>query len=187
MTLLPGADGTPAADDYFPGMLRPSTVADIFDVERFPGSRALRRTPRVNLAWALLADGVPESGIYAALDTDAGLDRAFAKLDTIRDSIVWWDGGEEPFEKRVGEVFRFSLHAGVAARADERNKPERLCCYISRPAVSERRLSLTRNGNVRYRLKTPYRGGTTHVMFGPRDLIARLPPCRAAPQTGLFD
>ncbi len=37
-----------------------------------------------------------------------------------------------------------------------------------------RRLSLTRNGNVRYRLKTPYRDGTTHVIFEPLDFIARL-------------
>jgi hypothetical protein len=51
----------------------------------------------------------------------------------------------------------------VAARADERKKLERLCRYISRPAVSDKRLSLTPNGNVRYQLKTPYKDGTTHV------------------------
>ena len=67
----------------------------------------------------------------------------------------------------VGRVAGFSLHAGVVARADERKKLERLCRYdvqgrtsvaggrkpgatISRPAVSEKRLSLTSNGNVRY-------------------------------------
>ena len=43
-----------------------------------------------------------------------------------------------------------SLHAGVAARKDERKKLERLCRYIARPAVSEKRLSLLRNGHVRY-------------------------------------
>ena len=57
----------------------------------------------------------------------------------------------------------FSLHAGVAARADQRDKLERLCRYIARPAVSEKRLSLTANGQVRYQLKTPYWDGTTHV------------------------
>jgi hypothetical protein len=51
---------------------------------------------------------------------------------------------------------------------------ERLARYISRPAVSEQRLSLTPKGNVRYRLKTPYRDGTTHVIFQPLDFIARL-------------
>jgi hypothetical protein len=45
------------------------------------------------------------------------------------------------------------VHAGVAARADERKKLERLCRYISRPAVSAKRLSLTPNGNVRYQVQ----------------------------------
>jgi len=40
--------------------------------------------------------------------------------------------------------------------------------------VSEKRLSLWRNGQVRYELKTPYREGTTHVNFEPMDFIARL-------------
>jgi len=30
------------------------------------------------------------------------------------------------------------------------------------------------HGNVRYELKTPYRDGTTHVVFEPLDFIARL-------------
>lgn len=49
---------------------------------------------------------------------------------------------EEPFDEPVGQVARFSLHAGVAAKAHQRQKLERLCRYISRPAVSEKRLSL---------------------------------------------
>jgi len=35
-------------------------------------------------------------------------------------------------------------------------------------------LSLTQSGNARYALKTPYRDGTTHVIFEPEDFIARL-------------
>ena len=53
---------------------------------------------------------------------------------------------------RAGNVAGFSLHAGVTARAHERAKLERLCRYIARPAVSTQRLSLTRNGQVRYEL-----------------------------------
>ena len=75
-------------------------------------------------------------------------------------------------ELEAGPMAGFSLHAGVAARADQRHKLERLCRYISRPALSERRLSLTPNGNVRYQLKTPYRDGTKHVML----LRASCPP-----------
>jgi hypothetical protein len=81
---------------------------------------------------------------------------------------------EEPFDDRLGQVAGSSLHAGVAAKAHQRQKLERLCRYISRPAVSERRLSLTSGGNVRYQLKTPYRDGTTHVILQPLDFIARL-------------
>ncbi len=74
----------------------------------------------------------------------------------------------------MGKLAGFSLHARVAARVDERKKLERLCRYISRPAVSEKRLSLTPNGNVRDELKTRYRDGTAHVIFEPLDFIARL-------------
>lgn len=66
------------------------------------------------------------------------------------------------------------LHAGVAANAHERDKLERLCRYIARPAISEKRLSLTARGKVRYARKTPYRDGTTHVIFEPLDFMASL-------------
>jgi hypothetical protein len=79
-------------------------------------------------------------------------------------------GGDERLAKHSG----FSLHAGVAAAAHQRDKVERLCRYIARPAVATGRLSLTAQGLVRYTLKTPYRDGTTHVIFEPQDFIARL-------------
>ena len=93
---------------------------------------------------------------------------------------------QEPFDDPVvGQVAGFSLHAGVAAKAHQRQKLERLCRYISRPAVSEQRLSLTPNGNVRYQLKTPYRDGTTHVIFEPLDFIARLAALVPKPRVNL--
>jgi hypothetical protein len=74
----------------------------------------------------------------------------------------------------VAETAGFSLHAGVATKANERAKLERLCRYITRPAISMKRLSLTRNGQVRYELKTPWRNGTTHVIFEPLDIMYRM-------------
>ena len=62
----------------------------------------------------------------------------------------------------------------MAARADQRNKLERLCRTISRPALSQARLSLTPGAHVRYQLKTPYRDATTHALFEPLDFLARL-------------
>ena len=51
--------------------------------------------------------------------------------------------------------------------------------------MSEKRLSLLRNGKVRYELKTPYRDGTTHVLFEPMDFIARLVALVPKPRVNL--
>ena len=79
----------------------------------------------------------------------------------------------------------FSLHAGVMAEAYQRDKLERLCRYIARPAVSEKRLSLLDDGRIRYELKTPYRDGTTHVIFEPLDFLARLAALVPKPRVNL--
>ena len=85
----------------------------------------------------------------------------------------------------VAKAAGFSLHAGVASEAHEREKLERLCRYITRPAVSTERLSLTPQGNIRYRLKTPYRDGTTDVVFEPLDFMARLAALVPTPRVNL--
>jgi hypothetical protein len=60
---------------------------------------------------------------------------------------------------------------------------ERLCRYITRPAISDKRLSISPQGRVRYQLKTPWKNGTTHIEFEPIEFIAKLaalvPPPRA--------
>lgn len=69
----------------------PMTWADLFDTEKFPGKRTFYKwsAPGVIEA-ALLADGVAPADLYP-LD----LDRAFAKLDTIKDDIIWWSSGAQ--------------------------------------------------------------------------------------------
>jgi hypothetical protein len=81
---------------------------------------------------------------------------------------------EEGPRKGVAQYAGFSLHAGIGAEADQRGKLERLARYVSRPPVSVERLALTAQGQVRYRLKTPYRDGTTHIVLEPVDFMARL-------------
>ena len=83
-------------------------------------------------------------------------------------------GDPGSLEGEAGKVGGFSLHAGVAAEAHESKKLEKLCRYITRPAISEQRLSILPQGRVRYALKTPWRNGTTHVEFEPVDFIAKL-------------
>ena len=92
---------------------------------------------------------------------------------------------DNPFSGSVGEAAGFSLHAGIATKANERSKLERLCRYITRPAISTKRLSLTHNGQVRYELKTPWHNGTTHIIFEPLDFISRLVALVPKPRVNL--
>jgi putative spermidine/putrescine transport system substrate-binding protein len=123
--VLPAApDGTAAAEDFLPGTVQlcavgsvawsmviahetapegspaaavqPKSLQDFFDLQAFPGQRGLRRTPMANLEWALLADGAAPEEVYDLLSSEEGIERAFAKLDTIRPEIVWWEDAKEP-------------------------------------------------------------------------------------------
>jgi putative spermidine/putrescine transport system substrate-binding protein len=78
---------------------KPQTLEDYFDLEAFPGPRGMRDEPKYNIVRALLADGVPREEIYAVLRTEEGLDRAFAKLDTIKDQIQFWTAGAQAPER----------------------------------------------------------------------------------------
>ncbi|WP_420448927.1 ABC transporter substrate-binding protein [Candidatus Palauibacter sp.] len=135
--LPPALDGTLAREDFYPemhgecgaGMLfystvyaynadlfpgeQPATMADFFDLEEFPGRRGMRRVPQVNLEFALIADGVPLEDVYATLGTPEGLDRAFDKLDTIKDQVVWWEAGAQPPQMLAdGEVVMSTAYNG---------------------------------------------------------------------------
>jgi putative spermidine/putrescine transport system substrate-binding protein len=117
--LAPAPDGTLARQDFFDLALQPcavgydifatvvaydtrryaeppTTLADFFDVERFPGPRGLEARPQVNLEWALIADGVAPAEVYEVLSTEGGVERAFDVLSGIRDQVVWWRRGSEP-------------------------------------------------------------------------------------------
>lgn len=109
--ILPdGVNGVAAAADFVPGAIgpcwvgsvvysqvmiaapalkrQPSTLADFFDIRKFPGRRALSRaSPRFNLEMALLADGVAPGDVYNSLATPDGLARAFAKLQAL--NPIW--------------------------------------------------------------------------------------------------
>ena len=62
----------------------PTSWADFFDIAKFPGKRGLRKGPKYALEFALIADGVAPTDVYTVLATPEGVDRAFAKLDTIK-------------------------------------------------------------------------------------------------------
>lgn len=79
----------------------PQTWAEFFDVKKYPGARCLQRHAGRVLALALLADGVPADKLFPM-----DLDRAFAKLETIKPSMrVWWTQGPQSGQLlRDGEV-----------------------------------------------------------------------------------
>jgi putative spermidine/putrescine transport system substrate-binding protein len=144
--LAPAPDGTPASEDfgemivsecYIPQIVYsttfgyrtdlvsepPTSIADVFDLEKIPGKRSLEKNPINNLEWALLADGVPAEEIYEVLDTPEGLDRAFAKLDTIKDQVIWWEkGAQTPQLLADGEVVIGSTYNGRLFKAIEEDK-----------------------------------------------------------------
>ena len=84
------------------------------------------------------------------------------------------DDEDEINGQALAKAGGFSLHAGVSAKSHQRDKVERLCRYIARPAVSTHRLERLPDGKLSYELKTPYKNGTTHVIFEPLDFVARL-------------
>lgn len=147
--LPPAPDGTPATEDFVDGALQdcavanivwgtviaydttkfpenpPSTLADFFDLEKYPGKRGLLKAAKRSMEMALVADGVPAAEVYDVLGTPEGLDRAFAKLDTIKDSVVWWEAGAQPPQLLAdGEVVMSTAYNGrIFNAAVEEGKP----------------------------------------------------------------
>ena len=68
----------------------PKSWADFFDVQKFPGRRTMLSDGLYALEIALIADGVAAADVYQTLRTPAGLDRAFAKLETIKPHVAVW-------------------------------------------------------------------------------------------------
>lgn len=93
--------------DKLPEGKKMESWADFWDVETFPGPRALRAQPQDTLEYALLADGVAPEELYEVLGTEEGVDRAFAKLDEIKPYVtVWWESGAQSIQLLSdGEVF----------------------------------------------------------------------------------
>lgn len=96
------------------------------------------------------------------------------------------EGSFQSNGSRCAIVSGFSVHAGVGIRAVDRKGLERLCKYVSRPPVAADRLVQLPDGRLTYRLKTPWRNGTTHVILEPLELLARLAALVPAPRVNLI-
>ncbi len=149
--LAPAPDGTPASEDFgdmivsdcfIPqivfsttfgyrtdmvpeGVAAPTSACDVFDVETYPGRRALNRNPIANMEWALICSGIAYEDVYDMLETEAGITMAFAMLDTIKENTVWWTSAAEAVQLLAdGEVFMGSSYNGrLFAAIAEQNQP----------------------------------------------------------------
>jgi len=72
------------------------------------------------------------------------------------------------------DIDGFSLHAAVRVEAHDRKRLEHLCCYITRPALSDERVQRNAAGQAELKLKTPWRDGTTHLVMSPLEFLQRL-------------
>jgi putative spermidine/putrescine transport system substrate-binding protein len=149
--LAPAPDGTDASDDFgdlivsdcfIPqivysttfgyrtdmvpeGVEPPSDICSVFDLETYPGKRALEQRPINNMEWALLCDGVAKDDVYDVLETSEGQDQALAKLDTIKDEVIWWSAGADtPQLLADGEIFMGSTYNGrLFSVIEEQDQP----------------------------------------------------------------
>jgi len=147
--LAPAPDGTSARDDfgallvsdcYVPQIVYstafgyrtdmvgdnpPDEICDVFDLEAYPGKRALEKRPVNNMEWALLCSGVAKEDLYDVLATSEGQDRALAQLDTIKDNVIWWSAGADtPQLLADGEIVMGSTYNGrLFSVIVEQNQP----------------------------------------------------------------
>lgn len=147
--LAPGDDGSSASDDFgdllvsdcfipqivysttvgyrtdLVGDTAPTEICALFDTETYPGKRSLEKRPINNLEWALICDGVAKEDVYDVLETEEGQAQAFAKLDTIKDDVVWWSAGADtPQLLADGEVIMGSTYNGrLFALIEEQKQP----------------------------------------------------------------
>ncbi len=70
---------------------KPRSWTDFFNLKKFPGKRSMKKSARYSLETALLASGVKAEDLYYNLSTVEGQKRAFKKLSSLKDNIVWWE------------------------------------------------------------------------------------------------
>lgn len=147
--LAPAPDGTDASDDFgdlivsdcfIPQIVYsttvgyrtdavgdnpPTDICALFDTKTYPGKRSLEKRPINNMEWALLCDGVAKEDVYDVLETAEGQERALAKLDTIKDDVIWWSAGADtPQLLADGEIVMGSTYNGrLFSLIEEQDQP----------------------------------------------------------------
>jgi hypothetical protein len=114
-----------------------------------------------------------------ALGPEAG-----TRITRLGRPVVEGAGNAVVIKQLCAELDGFTLHAAVRVDGSrDRDRLEHLCRYVTRPALSSKRLSLGDQGRVVLQLRVPFRDGTTHLVFDPLTFIERLAVLVLPPRT----
>ncbi|MCA3177905.1 MAG: transposase [Burkholderiaceae bacterium] len=109
--------------------------------------------------------------------------RAGPRVLTLRGATPREAAARQPL---CADIDGLSLHAAVRIEARDLKRLERLCRYITRPALSDERIQVNATGQAELRLKTPRRDGTTHRVLSPLEFMQRLATLVSRPRLHLI-
>ena len=180
-----GPDGRPEFHE-----LPPPEDAEILQVTTLVAGRVLAMIQRRGLEDE--ADGLTENdpglaALYAAAVRGriATGPKAGNRVATFGGDHIDGDSLETMASPRCAAVSGFNLHANVSIAARDRERLERLLRYATRPALAVERLSKLPDGRLVYRLKRPWRDGTTDIIFDALNFLAKLAALVPAPRVHL--
>jgi hypothetical protein len=156
--------------------------------------RVHRRLARLGLV-AVPAEDVAadplaeESAALAGLTQAAVLGRAALGGRTGRGPLRVGADPNAPWVERAVPLHAheagFDLHAAVQVAAGDRDRLTQLCRYLCQPPLGQHRLERLRDGRVALAQQRPWADGTTHLVFTPMELLARLVPLVPRPRVNL--
>jgi len=97
-----------------------------FNIEDFPGKRAIKKTPRALAEWSLMLDGVRRQDVYSALTGDDAWSQVEIALELLDQQILWVDHDHEALELLDQGHASFALVSSqnLVRRIEERKKSE---------------------------------------------------------------
>ena len=107
----------------------------------------------------------PRAGLSLQRLRDPDLARAF-------EAAGW--SGQRVSPQLVANSSGFSLHAATVVHKGQRDRLERLCRYVTRPALCLNRLKMRSDGQISWSLRKPWRDGTKAFVFTPLEFLAKL-------------
>ncbi len=194
-------DGVYEGGASTPGRFRPLDPPETDDVARVLAGTARRIRRRLEFLGAEADEGAEDrqaedepllamlaaASIRSRIATGPEAGSPWRRLGDRVDAIAYGEeeDGVEPgagIPPRCVRQGGMSLHEDVAVPARDRQRLERLCRYVARPPLALERLEELRDGRLAYRLKKPWRDGTTHVVMERTELLERLAPLVPPPR-----